>query len=485
MAKKSIKKNYLYNVSYQVLLLIVPFITMPYLSRVLGAGGIGTYSYMESIVSYFTLFATLGIATYGKREISYVQDDRKKRSKIFWNTKALEGITSLLCFLVYIVFAISQENAALYLVLSFNILAITTDIAWFFQGMEEFGKIVLRNFLFKILNIIYIFIFIRQREDLVLYLLGNAVFLFLSSVSLWFSISKYVDKPCIKELRPFSNIKVVLTLFIPTVAIQIYTVLDKTMIGIITHNSFENGYYEQAIRISKMLLTLVTALGTVMIPRIGFHFEHGENEKIRNYMYRAYRFVWFLGIPLCLGLVGISSNFVGWFYGKGFEKVIPLLKILSFLILAIGISNVTGTQFLIPTKRQNIFTGTVIIGAATNFVMNLVLIPRYQAIGAAIASVVAEVIIAVVQLIIVRKEFSMREVIRSSRNYLFAGMWMLLLLVCMEKRLESSILNTLMMVLAGSSVYFLILIITGDSFFKDNVNRIWSKIKKIGDYICK
>lgn len=477
MTQKSIKKNYLYNVSYQVLLLVVPFITIPYLSRILGAAGIGTYSYTESIVSYFTLFATLGIATYGKREISYVQDDRKKRSKIFWETKVLEGITSLLCFFVYIIFAMNQENSALYLVLSFNILAVTMDVAWFFQGMEEFGKIVLRNFLFKILNIIYIFIFIRQREDLVLYLLGSALFLFLGSVSLWFAIPKYVDKPCIRELRPFSHIKVVLTLFIPTIAIQIYTVLDKTMIGIITHNSFENGYYEQAIQISKMLLTLVTALGTVMIPRIGFHFEHGEDEKVRNYMYRAYRFVWFLGVPLCLGLVGISGNFVGWFYGEGFEKVIPLLQILSLLILAIGINNVTGMQYLIPTKRQNIFTGTVILGALTNFVMNLLLIPRYQAIGAAIASVVAETIIAIVQLIIVRKEFSIWGVIGSSKNYLFAGTGMLLLLLWMGNRLESTILNTMIMGLAGSSVYFLILMITGDSFFKENVKRVLCKIR--------
>lgn len=147
--------------------------------------------------------------------------------------------------------------------------------------------------------------------------------------------------------------KIIISLFIPTIAIQIYTVLDKTMIGVITQDSFENGYYELAIKISKMVMAVVTALGTVMIPRIGYHFEQGETQRIRSLMYRGYRFVWFLGVPLCLGMIMVCGNFVPWFFGEGYEQVVPLLQILSFLILAIGINNVTGMQYMIPTKRQN------------------------------------------------------------------------------------------------------------------------------------
>ena len=209
--------------------------------------------------------------------------------------------------------------------------------------------------------------------------------------------------------------KTVISLFVPTIAVQVYTVLDKTMIGMITQNDFENGYYEQAVKISKMVMTVVTALGTVMIPRIGFYFEKGDVKEVKRLMYRGYRFVWFLGIPLCLGLIMVSPKFVPWFFGEGYNKVSVLLGILSFLILAIGINNVTGMQYLIPTKRQNIFTLTVLIGAMINFAMNYILIERFAAIGAAIASVTAETVIAIVQLMIVRKEINPLEVLRGSK----------------------------------------------------------------------
>lgn len=372
MGKKSIKKNYIYNLTYQILLLLTPLITTPYLSRVLGADGVGTVSFAESVVSYFTLVAALGVTTFGQREISYFQDDKKKRSHIFWETKSLQVITSIAVLVVYLAFAIFQKNLALYLILSFNIIAILVDVVWLFQGMEEFGKIVLRNILFKFLSIAYIFLVVKTKSDMTKYAFGLAFFMFLSNASLWFHVSKYVSKPIWKEIKPFRNFRVVLSLFIPTIAVQVYTVLDKTMIGLITNSSFENGYYEQAIKITKIVLTVVTSLGTVMIPRIGYHYGRGEAEQVNFYMYRGYRFVWFLGIPLCFGLLGTASNFVPWFFGEGFEKVVPLLSILAFLILAIGINNVTGMQYLIPTKRQNMFTMTVLIGAGVNFVLNFI-----------------------------------------------------------------------------------------------------------------
>ena len=172
------------------------------------------------------------------------------------------------------------------------------------------------------------------------------------------------------------------------------------MIGMITKDAYENGYYEQALKISKLVLTVVTSLGTVMIPRIGYHYSKGDTEMVKTYMYRAYRFVWLCGIPLTLGLIAVSSNFVPWFFGSGYEKVVSLLGVLSMLILAIGINNVTGMQYLIPTERQTLFTITVIIGAVANFVLNFVLIRFLQSLGAAIASVVAETTIAVIQIYI-------------------------------------------------------------------------------------
>ena len=477
MQRKNVKINYIYNVAYQVLLLLAPLLTTPYLSRVLEPDGVGTASYVESIVAYFTLFATMGISTYGQREISYVQDDMEKRSQVFWNTKILGFCTSAAATLVYVAFALLQkERATLYLILTLNLAAVFFDITWFFQGMEEFGKTVARNMIFRLLQIAYIFLFVKTKEDLPLYVLGVGLFTALGNLSLWAYLPRYINRVDIRELHPFQDIKVVWSLFIPAIAIQIYTVLDKTMIGVITGSSFENGYYEQAIKVSKMLLALVTALGTVMVPRVGNLFGKDEIFEVRRLMYRSYRFVWFLGVPLCLGLTMVAENFVPWFFGPGYEKVIPLLRILSLLILAIGINNVTGVQYFIPTKRQSLFTLTVVIGACTNFVLNLILIRWIQSVGAAIASVMAETAVTVAQLVIVRKELSPVKVLSEGVHYYIAGAVMVLVLWPVCRWLSPSALHTTMIVAVGAAAYFLTLLVERDEFFLSNVRGILKKL---------
>lgn len=482
MGKKSIKKNYLLNLCYQILLLITPLITTPYVSRTLGADGIGTVSYAESIVSYFTLFATLGITTYGQREISYVQDSVEKRSKVFWNTKILEFFTSGCVFLVYVVFCIFNDSTPLYFLFSFNILAVFVDLTWFFQGLEEFGKIVIRNSIIRIISILYIFIFVKTKNDILVYAFGLIAFAFLGNLSLWTYFPKYITKISKKDIHPFRLLPTVMTLFVPTIAIQVYTVLDKTMIGIITQCSFENGYYEQALKISRTILTLVTALGTVMIPRVGHYFELGDTNEIKRLMYRSYRFVWLFGIPLCLGLICVSSNFVPWFFGPRYDKDIILLKILALSVLAIGINNVTGMQYLIPTKRQNIFTFTVIFGACVNFVLNCIFISLWQSVGAAIASVVAETSIAVIQLIIVRGELSPLRVIKEGVHYYIAGLIMFGVAYILGNALSPSILHTGIIVIVGAVIYFAVLFIVRDQFFISNVKNIVNKVISRGRY---
>ena len=444
--KKSIKKNYIYNLLYQILLLITPFITTPYLSRVLEADGIGTVSYAESIVSYFTLFAAMGIATYGQREISYVQNSKYKRSVVFWNAKIFEFITAFVAFCIYFIFSLFQQNKIIYLLLSFNVLAVFADITWFFQGLEEFGKIVARNMFFKLLNITYIFIFIREKDDIFLYVFGLAFFLFLSNISLWGYLPKYICKIKKNEIKPFKDINIILSLFIPTIAVQIYTVLDKTM-------------------------TVVTALGTVMIPRIGYYYNQKQTNEIQHLMYRGYRFVWFLGIPLCCVLIMVSGNFVPWFFGPGYDKVSLLIKILSLLILAIGINNVTGMQYLIPTKRQNTFTLTVIIGAVTNFCLNMILIYFFKSVGAAVASVTAETLIAVIQIIIVRKELKPLRILAEGIHYYISGFIMMLVLGILVGKLKPSVLSTGIIVFIGMFVYTSALLIIKDEFFISNIKN--------------
>lgn len=472
---KSIKRNYIYNLSYQILILLTPLITAPYIARVLGADGVGIVSYAESIVAYFTLFGALGISTYGQREISYVQDDAERRSQVFWNTKTLEWITSGAALIVYALFLSWKGMGGVYWVMALNIVSDLLDVTWLYQGLEEFGQIVLRNTIIRVVNIIWIFTMVRKPGDVVFYAISLAAGTVLTNLSLWFSLPKYVHRIPLKQIHPFTGFKTVIALFIPSIAISVYVVLDKTMLGAITGNAFESGYYQQASAISKMVMSVVTSLGTVMVPRIGFYFQKGETNKVKDLMYQGYQTIWMLGIPLCFGLIIVSRNFIPWFLGPGYEEVPRLLAILAFLILAIGINGMTGAQYLIPTKKENLYTASVISGAVINFTLNSILIPRYAAAGAAAASLAAECGVAIIQLIMVRKELSSAKIFKLSTHYLIAGIAMAIVLLLEDHAFSVGVLQTLAMVLSGMVIYFMVLILEKDDYFLANARTVLMK----------
>lgn len=455
---------------------MTPLITAPYISRVLGADGVGTVSYVESIASYFTLFAAMGITTYGQREISYVQNSPEKRSVIFWSTKLLSLCTTAIAMAAYLLFASQQQQRVIYYIFTLNILNVALDTTWFFYGMEEFGKIVLRNSVVKVLNLAYIFLAIRTEADLPQYAFGHTAFAFAATASLWLSLPKYVQRVPVKQLHPLRDLKVVLALFVPTIAVQVYTVLDKTMIGVITQSAFENGYYEQAMKISKMVLAVITALGTVITPRIGYYFERKDTEQIQNLTYKSYRFAWFLGIPLCLGLILVAENFVPWFFGPGYEPVAGLLQVLALLIVVIGISGVTGAQYLVPTKREKLLSASVILGACTNFLLNMFMIRIWGATGAAIASVIAETVVTVSQLYFVRKELTVTRILKEGIPYYIAGGVMGFWLLIVRRWMPASIIGTAVLVVTGAAVYFGMLLVLKDEFFLSNMGKIVSKV---------
>lgn len=475
---KSLKLNYIYNVSYQILTLITPLITTPYLSRVLKVDGIGLYSYTSSIVAYFIMVAALGTLNYGNREISYLQSDRKKRTQIFWEIELLSIISVAVCLAAYLIFTvfIYHEHTTLLLLQAMCLVSVAADIAWLLQGMEEFGKVAGRNVIFKIINIAFIFIAVHNKDDLVIYVAGMCIMELLSNLSIWFYVPKYVDRPDFKKLHPFSHLRATIALFIPTVATTIYTAMDKTMLNQITHTTIENGYYEQASKISKMVLTIVTALGAVMVPRIGKYFSENRTKEVKDLLYKSFRFVWFMGLPLCFGLMGTAHNFSPWFYGSGYDKVPNLLIILALLIPVIGLSNVIGIQYLITTRRENLLTRSVCIGAVANFMLNMIMIPFLHSYGAAIASVISELIITIVQFWYVRKELSVKTVFSLPTKYLAASIVMLIALIGLNYILKPCIISTLIMITAGSALYFILLFLLKDPILDEIINTIKSKL---------
>ena len=481
MAEKSIKKNYIFNLIYQILLLLIPFITTPYLSRILGPEGIGLYSYSSSIVTYFVLVATLGTATFGQRKISYVQADKEERSRAFWELFIFRLVTSTITLAIYLVIftVVLHENTIIYIILALNIVNIVFDVSWFLQGLEEFGKTVIINIVFKILSLVSIFVFVKTANDLYIYILIMAASTVIGSGLIWLYLPKYLCK--VRGIRPFKDLKGILQLFIPTVAIQIYTVLDKSMIGWFTDSNVENGYYEQAEKIVKMALTVVTSLGMVMIPRIAKKYAEKDDDSIKHYLYRSYRFVWLMAIPMFFGLIAVTDIFVPIFLGDGYEKCCILIPIFSGLLFFIGLNNVTGLQFLVPTSRQNIFTITVLIGAFLNCTLNLILIPKFYSIGACISSVIAECAIMIAGFVYVKKtkQFALKPIFTCMWKYLIAGVLMFGLLILIKYFLPATVWALIVLVIIGIIFYFIMLFIMRDEFFMGILIKFLLILKKI------
>ncbi|QQO09808.1 flippase [Breznakiella homolactica] len=478
MSAISIKKNYFYNLSYQILLIIAPIITVPYVSRILTPEGIGIYSFTASIASYFILFGLLGSNLYGQREIAYHRDDQKKKAEVACEIILLRLVTVSISVLLFFLFIqLLPEYKVFLLIQSLEIISVIFDIAWYYQGQEKFKILSIRNISIRLLGIVLVFLFVKNSHDLYKYIWIIVGCSFLTSFFLFPSVIKDIFKQNInlKKIKPFKHLRKILYLFVPQIAMQIYTVLDKTMIGFITKSSLENGYYEQAIKIIRLLMVIVTSLGTVMTPRISNLNANNKHEEIRAYLIRSFSFVLLVSLPMMIGIQNIASRFVPIFFGEGYENSIILLQILSCLFLIIGLNNVTGIQYLIPLKKENIFTITVTSGAIINILFNFFLIPRFKAMGAAIASVIAESVITIMQFIYIRKIFSFKKLIKGSWKYFAASFFILVILKLLNSLLPLNIAGLAIMIISGVVFYVIFLFVLRDEFVLSTLNKALKK----------
>lgn len=459
-------KNYLYNASYQLLLIILPIITTPYVSRVLGADGVGTYSYTNSITQYFILFGCIGLNLYGQREIAYYQNDVRKRNRTFFELVFLRAITiSISLIIFYLTMVQFSKYSSIFLIQTLDIIASIFDISWFFQGIEDFKRTVLRNFLVRLLCVTLIFIFVKSPADLPLYVLCYSGTLFLGNISLWLYMPKYVNKNDINGLNIKKHIRPAVMLFLPQIATSLYTYLDKTMIGYITDNTAEVAYYEQSQTIVKTVMTVITSLGTAMMPRIANLFKTNQYEEIKKYMNASIKFVLLLAIPFTFGIMGIAKGFVPWFFGEGYEKVVPNMMVIAPVIIFIGMSTITGTQYLLPLGRQKEYTLSVIAGAVINFILNIIFISIFGSVGAAIGTLIAEFAVMGVQLYFIRKEFSLLGIFKQAIKYTLFGLIMFIVVILLSNILSVSIVSTFVEIFVGAIVYGLLLLISKDSIF--------------------
>lgn len=469
MRDKSIRKNYIFNLTNQLLGIITPFITIPYVSRVLHADGIGVVSYVGAINAYFVLVAGLGIGVYGQRELSYLQNDRYNRSIIFSNLVFISFSSTLVISLFYLFFCWQQkEYNIIYYIFTIQLIAVGLDISWLFVAMEDFLSITIRSILVRVASVISIFMFVDSEADVYIYALILCVSTLLGNVVLWTSFNKYVDL-ILNRLNPKKYILGIITLFLPTVAISLYTQMDKIMIGYLSNNLYHVGYYEQSMKMIRIALLFVVSLGTVFIPRIGDLLASEKIDEFKIVIKNNLRFVLFSGMFILFEMNALMRYFVPIFFGDGFDEVVYITNILSVDVLLIGINNLTAFQCLIPMRKENLFTFTVVVGAIANFIINLWLIPHYLSIGAACGSIIAELLVTALGLFYVRKFVDVKGLFKDSYNFIVAGLVMFLAIVCMPLVIGNNIVIIAVSIIGGAVVYFIILYLLNDIFFKEFV----------------
>lgn len=459
MRNTSSKINFIYSSIYQFASIMIPLITTPYLSRTIGATGVGEYSYSYSIAYYFTLFIKLGLDNYGNRTIAYARAQKEDVSEEFWNIYASQFILGCICTVLYLSYCrIFASSNIVFLLQSLYVVSTCLDITWFYWGMEQFRITVARDFIIKIVTTLSIFLFVKSANDTWIYTLIISFGFLISQGFLWISLYKYVRwvKPQWKKIR--LHIKPNLILFIPSIAVSIYKTMDKIMLGYMS-GTLETGFYESSERIIRVPLAFVSSLGTVMLPKMSFlTSSKNGREHFESVFERSISFAMFMSTCMGFGIMTVSKEFVPWFYGNGFEKCIILFKILlpSCMFLAFG--NVVQTQYLIPNKEDRLFIVALMSGAVVNLTLNTLLIPRLGSVGAAIGTLMAEASVCIVETFGIRKKISVLKYFLEVLPYIFSGGIMFIVLGNFHLISKSLIENLIIKIGTGGIIYVLSLI---------------------------
>lgn len=419
MTAPSLRKNYLYTVAIQFASMLAPLITAPYVARVLGTDGVGTYSYLLSVATAFSLFAALGLSAYGLREVSRVRDDPAATARLFWELTRLRLVTTLLTGAVYALLCLWAEHPRVYGAMGLLILATGLDLTWFFQAMERFGTLMARHLAVKLLGVVLVFALVREEGDVAVYALIQTGSALLSNLLLWPQLRGLVGKP--RGGRFLAHLRPSLTYFVPAVATSVYTVLDKTMLGVITHDMAQNGYYESAHKIIRLLLSLLTSLNVVVGVRTSYLFGQRREGEVRRHLLDTYRFMCALAFPLCGGLMACGYGFTVAFFGVDFAAAGGMLTLFAPLLFIIGTSNVLGSLYLTPGGYRRLSNRAILIGAGVNLVLNLWLIPRFGGYGAVAASVAAETTISALYLRFTHSFLSAWSLLRVAGRYALYG----------------------------------------------------------------
>lgn len=453
----SIKKNFMYNVIYQIMLIILPLITTPYISRVLGSDGVGTYAYTYTVANYFMLAAMLGVKNYGNRSIAAVRDDKTLLGRTFWQIYGLQFGCSIVALAAYFgyVFFFEENYQTIALIQGIYVFSGLLDISWFFFGLEEFKITVFRNIAVRLISLACIFIFVRTRADLWKYTLIMTLGILCSQGYLWLYIRRMVDWYRPKAADMLKHLRSELILFIPIIAVSLYKMMDKIMLGQMS-TIHQVGYYESSEKILNIPLGVITALGTVMLPRMSNLAAKGKVKESTQYIYNSMLFAMFLAAAMMFGIAGIAEDLVPVFLGEEYMPCILLLRVMTPTIPFIAWANVIRTQYLIPNHEDRSYIISVVLGAVVNLCINILLIPRLDAMGAVIGTVCAEGGVCLCQTLMVRKKLDIMKYLRDTVLFFVIGGGMLLLILSIRQLFANAIVALVIEIMAGGAVYVLV-----------------------------
>ena len=445
-------KNYAYNLSYQLLLIVLPIITTPYVTRVFSSEDLGTYGYFNSIVTYFILLATLGVASYGTKEISA---NRRNIPQNFWGIYTLQFGATLLSIFLYIFLCLrvgTMRNPVAY-ILCLSLFSKGLDISWLFQGLEDFRKITVRNITVKLVGVGSIFLFVKSATDLYLYVFLLTIFELLGQLSMWLPAREFIGKPRFDLEYAKYHLKPILLLFLPQIAISLYVTLDRTMLGALASTK-DVGIYDQALKLISILLTLVTSLGSVMLPRVSSLLGTG-NHKAVNKMHEISFLIYNLVIfPIMAGMLIVNNDFVQFFLGKDFQDARYAIAIMIFRMFFIGWTNIMGFQMLIPHNKNKEYMISTTVPAILSVGLNLLFLPKLGYIGAAIVSVLTEALVWAIQLYFTRKYLKEVPIIGSMTKIVLASAIMYGILLGSKTFIHfSPTINVLVFAVLGGIIY--------------------------------
>ena len=476
MVEKSIKKNAFYSFLKAFMTLIFPIITFPYASRILLPEGIGKVNFANSIISYFVMLGSLGIGTYGTREIAKNKENKLEVSKILKELLLINFITTLIATVLFVFsfFFIKQfkEYQSILLICSLNIVFTPLGLDWYYRGLEEFKYITVRSFLFQLLSVIFLFTFVKTEDDLLLYTLIGIISSVGSNICNIIHARKSVFLKIDSKLELKKHLKPILIFFASSVSISIYTMLDTSMIGFLSNDN-QVGLYSAANKINRMLLGVITATIGVILSRLSFYNNQNKKEEFYNLANKCFRYILIVSVPCAVGLFLLSKPIILLFSGSQYVEAVDTMKILSPIIVIISIGVFLNGNILPSLGKEKYGLIAVTSGAIINFVLNIFFIKKWQAFGAGLSTLITEFSITLIQLFFTRKIFINKENLITLIKVVIATIVMFAILEIVYRKFNMPIFQIVICMISGIFIYSCLLFLLRE---KEFINLIKLKV---------